>query len=158
MARPAALVAVLAACVAAAISAVPARAQNGGGLYIAGAGETFAEAARQALAESGGGRFFVLLVPPETEALAASGASAEAVQLRSKILASGGSLVVCRRDVDSGAVPAAGLMAGVQVVRGWPQPGGPQLLPNSDYYPDETPGALPTATEQLRRLRSTCSS
>lgn len=137
----------------------PAHAQNAGGLYIAGAGFSFVQAARQALAESGSrGKFFLLVLPPATEALAASGASAEAVDLRSQIQARGGSLLVCRRDVAAGAMPAAGLIPGVQVVRGWPQPGGPQPAPNSDFYPDENPAALPAATDLLHRLRATCSS
>lgn len=141
-------------------TALPAQAQNAGGLYVAGAGFSFAQAARQALSENpgGGGRFFVLVLPPATDALAASGASAEALELRAQVQARGGSLLVCRRDVAAGAMPAAGLMPGVQVVRGWPQPGGPQLAANSDYYPDESPAALPAATDVLHRLRAACSS
>ena len=150
----------LLALVFVACAAVPAQAQNAGGLYVAGAGFSFAQAARQALSENPGGavRFFVLVLPPATDALAASGASAEALELRAQVQARGGSLLVCRRDVAAGAMPAAGLMPGVQVVRGWPQPGGPQLTANTDYYPDENPAALPTATDLLHRLRATCSS
>jgi hypothetical protein len=148
----------LAALVCAALLGPPALAQNTGGLFIAGGGGFgFAQAARQALAKGGGAGSFVLVLPPATDALAASGASAEAVDLRKQLMAAGGSLLVCRRDVTAGAVPAAGLMPGVQIVRGWPQPGGPQLVPNTNFYPDENPASLPAATDLLQRLRSACS-
>jgi hypothetical protein len=139
---------VLAACLSTAASA-----QTEGGLYIAGAGFTFQQAAERGLAQNaGGGRFFLLSLPPEAGALAATATPAQR-RLRDRVLAANGVLLVCQRDLDSGRLDAGNLMPGVVPVRG-----NSNGLPSGQrYFAGENPANLPAANEALRRLRSTCS-
>jgi hypothetical protein len=132
-------------------------AQAEGGLYIAGNGFTLQQAATRALAQNPGGqRFFLLVLPPHTRALAMT-APESLVAVRSQVLAGNGVLLVCQRDIDNGAVDPTNLLPGVIAVRGWPPPGSNALPPGEKYYPDEDPANLPQATEALRRVRATCS-
>jgi hypothetical protein len=144
----------LAAAVCAA--AIPAAsAQTEGGLYIAGDGFNFQQAASHAMATNPRGeRFFLVSVPPETSALAtaATGAPAGA---RDQAIAAGGVLLVCQRDIDSGKIDRANLVPGVVAVRGWPRGGNPPLQ-EGRYFAGENPANLPVADEALRRLRSVC--
>ena len=135
-----------------------ASAQNGnGGLYIAGAGFSFKQAVTQGLANNTGGRrFFVLALPPQTKALALD-APANRVTDRRRAADAGAVFLVCQRDVDSGTVVLSKLVPGVVPVRGWPQPGSTELPKGQLFYPDEDPAKLPTSVTLLRRLRSTCS-
>jgi hypothetical protein len=150
----------VAAAVFAAAMAVPvpvSAAQSEGGLYIAGAGFSFAQAADQAIAKNRHTRrFFLLAVPPETRALAASAAGPLAA-VRERVLAANGILLVCQRDIDNGLIDAADLAPRVVAVRGWPPAGSPALPPGARYFKDENPADLPASNEALRRLRSTCS-
>ena len=133
-----------------------AHAQTEGGLYIAGAGFTFEQAASDGLSGNPGGqRFFLLAVPPETAALTAKAPKALAA-VRERVVAGNGVLLVCRRDIESGALDASALVAGVYAVRGWPPRGSDALPPGQRYYADEDPARLPRADEALRRLRTTC--
>ncbi len=137
--------------------AAPIFAQSEGGLYIAGYGFTFQEAADRAIAQNPGGqRFFLLTVPPETQALAASATGSNAA-VRNRVLAANGVLLVCQRDIDNGRINAAGLAPRVVAVRGWPPAGSPTLPPGERYFQGENPADLPASNEALRRLRSTCS-
>ena len=148
------MVGIAALCAAA---ATPAAAQEGG-LYIAGAGVSFAQAAVQALkADRVGQRFFLLVLPPETRALQTIAAGPIAA-VRERVLAAGGVLYVCQRDVDSGKVRLATLVPGVIAVRGWPPAGRAQLPENARDLSGENPATLPASNEALRRLRSTCAS
>src|SRR5512137_3011679 len=93
-------------------------AQVEGGLYIAGSGFSFEQAAEQGLARNPKGqRFFVLALPPNTAALTTAAAQS-AVAVRDRVVASGGLLYVCQRDIDDGSVDAAKLVPGVIAVRG----------------------------------------
>jgi hypothetical protein len=142
---------VAAACLAAAPAFVAA--QDEGGLYIADRQFAFERVAQRALAANPNGqRFFVLAVPPQTAALTRN-APAELAAQRERVAAGGGVLLVCERDVKSGAVGGA-LAQGVVAVRGFT----PALGPDQRYYPDEDPANLPASNEALRRLRATCSS
>jgi hypothetical protein len=144
----------VAAAFAAALPAT-ASAQSEGGLYIAGDGFTFQQAADRAMAQNPGGRrFFLLSLPPETNALAAGPAGA-AAKVRDRALAANGILFVCQRDIDNGKVNAANLVPGVVPVRGWPPSGAAELV-NRRYFAGENPAKLPAANEALRRLRSIC--
>jgi hypothetical protein len=128
-----------------------------GGLYIAGdAGFTFKQAVQAGLAENRG-RFFVLVLPPETRGLARKAPAAEA-SVRERAAQAGAIFLVCKRDVESGAVALSGLVAGVVPVRGWPPVGSPGLPLDQLFYPDEDPKNFPTSVTLLRRLRATCSS
>jgi hypothetical protein len=150
------LPAAVAMTVAMLASAPAARAQSEGGLYIAGAGFSFEVAAERGLRQNPGGRrFFVLALPAEAAALAAS-AGGPAAALRERVLAANGVLLVCRRDVASGRIDGAALAPGVAVVRGWPAPGSNELPKGERYFPDEDRSRLPAANEALRQLRSTC--
>lgn len=134
-----------------------AQAQQEGGLYIAGYGFSFAKAARQATAQNPPGRrFFVLALPPYTAALTRRAARAD-VSARDRVVARGGVLLVCQRDVDNGAVRTADLVSGVVVVRGFPPPGGADIPPGERFFPGEDGSRLPQSNTALRRLRSTCS-
>jgi hypothetical protein len=123
-----------------------------GGLYVAGAGFSFREAAERGLAQnSGSNRFFLLTLPPEAGALGASATPAQQ-RLRERVLAANGVLLVCQRDLDHGRINADGLAAGVVPVRG----NGAELPVGQRYYAGENPLNLPSANKALRRLRSTC--
>jgi hypothetical protein len=133
-----------------------AQAQAEGGLYIAGTGFTFEQAADDGLSRNPGGqRFFLLALPPETEALTAKAPKALAA-VRERVAAGNGVLLVCKRDIESGAIDASKLVPGVAAVRGWPPRGSDALPPGQRLYPDEDPARLPQADELLRRLRTTC--
>jgi hypothetical protein len=133
-------------------------AQTDGGLYIAGAGFTFQQAVDQGVAMNRGGqRFFVLALPPQTQALAAN-APRNLARLRDRAARQGAVFMVCERDVASGAVDLGQLVPGVVPVRGWPPPGSNTLPPGQNYFPDENRADFPASEELLRRLRSTCSS
>ncbi len=134
----------------------PARAQSEGGLYIAGSGFSFAVAAERGLQQNPGGRrFFVLALPAEAAVLRADAGGAGAA-LRDRVVAGGGVLLVCQRDLNSGAINAATLAPGVVPVRGWPAPGSNELPAGQRYFANENPANLPSADEALRTLRSTC--
>ena len=128
-----------------------------GGLYIADKSFSFQVAVQRAMAQNPGGRrFFVLAVPPQTEALLASTRGPQAA-LRERALAANGVLLVCQRDIDNGRIDAADLAPGVVAVRGWPAPGSNALPKGQRYFADEDRAQLPASNEALRRLRSTCS-
>jgi hypothetical protein len=135
----------------------PVLAQDEGGLYIAGDGFSFEQAAEQGLARNARGqRFFVLALPPNTAALTTA-APQTAAAVRDRVVASGGVLYVCQRDIDNGSVDAAQLVPGVVAVRGFP-PRGSDAIPRGErYYPDEKRDNLPRKNRTLKRLRSTCS-
>lgn len=139
-----------------AAAAAPTHAMEGG-VYIAGDGFSFAKAAAQALrANPSGQRFFLLVLPPETRALEAA-AAGRLAGVRERVTSSGGVLMVCQRDVDSGKVKLGRLVPGVVVVRGWPPAGSTALPPGERYFEDENRDVLPASNEGLRRLRTTCS-
>ncbi|RZT97900.1 hypothetical protein [Rivibacter subsaxonicus] len=143
--------------VATTLLAVAAAAQTQGGLYVAGAGFGFEAAAERAMAQNPGGRrFFLLSLPPETEALYATTTGARAV-VRDRVVAANGVLLVCRRDIDNGKLRADALVPSVVAVRGWPPKGSNELPAGKRYFADEDPAKLPASNETLRRLRSTCS-
>jgi hypothetical protein len=147
-------VAIAAAVCAAA--AAPAHALEGG-VYIAGDGFSFSKAAAQALrANPSGQRFFLLVLPPQTQALEAA-AAGRLAGVRERVTSSGGVLMVCQRDVDSGKVKLGRLVPGVVVVRGWPPAGSTALPPGERYFEGENRDVLPASNEGLRRLRTTCS-
>jgi hypothetical protein len=128
-----------------------------GGLYIAGYGFGFVQAAQQAMAQNPPGRrFFVLALPPNTDALTPR-APRSTLAVRDRAVARGGVLLVCQRDIDSGAVRVADLVPGVVAVRGFPPPGAPDIPPGARYFPGEDGSRLPQSNTALRRLRSTCS-
>jgi hypothetical protein len=132
-------------------------AQAEGGLYIAGYGFTFERAVDDALSRNPPGqRFFLLVLPPHTDALTTT-ADKALVAARQRAVAGNGVLLVCQRDIDTGSVDASKLVAGVVAVRGWPAAGSDALPAGQRYFPDENPANLPRANEALRRLRSTCS-
>jgi len=137
--------------------APPASAQTEGGLYIAGYGFSFQEVADRAIAQNPGRqRFFLLSLPPQTQALATSAAGPLAAA-RDRVVATNGVLLVCQRDIDNRNIDAASLAPQVVAVRGWPPAGSPSLPPGERYFKGENPAHLPASNEALRRLRSTCS-
>ena len=132
-------------------------AQDEGGLYIAGYGFSFEQAANRGLSQnSSGQRFFVLTLPPHTEALVVSAPKAS-VAVRERVVANNGVLLVCQRDIDKGAIDASKLVPGVVAVRGFPPPGSNAIPPGGRYFTGEDRADLPIDNEALRRLRSTCS-
>jgi hypothetical protein len=134
-----------------------ARAQQEGGLYVAGAGFSFEQAASDGLSRNPTGqRFFLLALPPQTDALTSRATAAQAAA-RQRVVTANGLLLVCQRDVDSGAIDAARLVPGVVAVRGWPPAGSNDLPVGQRHYSNEDPANLPQSDEMLRRLRSTCS-
>jgi hypothetical protein len=154
MRHPIALLGLLAATLTALPSVSHAQAE--GGLYIAGDGFSFERAADEGLSRNPAGqRFFLLALPPETEALRAT-APKPLAAARDRVIAGNGVLLVCKRDIESGAVDASKLAAGVTAVRGWPPRGSNALPAGERYYADEDPARLPRADEALRRLRTTC--
>ena len=131
-------------------------AQSEGGLYIAGAGSTFQQAAQKGIKNNPRGqRFFMLSLPPETRALMVN-ATQQLAALRDRVVAANGVLYVCQRDIDNGKIDASNLVSGVVAVRGWPQSGSDALPHGGRYFEDEDPSKLPASNNALRRLRSTC--
>ena len=144
---------------AAASAAAPAQTftPSEGGLYIAGYGFSFQEVADRAIAQNAGGqRFFLLVLPPETSALATTAPRAIAT-VRNLVTASKGILFVCQRDIDSGTVNTATLVPGVVAMRGWPPDGDDSMPLGERYFKGEDRTSLPASNEALRRLRATCS-
>ena len=127
-----------------------------GGVYIAGYGITFAQAAEQGIARNPPGqRFFVLALPPNTAALTKAAASPD-IAVRDRIAGRGAVLMVCQRDIDNGSIDAAALVPGVVPVRGFP-PRGSNAIPRGErYYPDEDRATLPRNNNSLKRLRKAC--
>jgi hypothetical protein len=130
-------------------------AQTGGGLYVAGGGFDFGKVGDRALAQNPQSRFFLLVVGDAIRYLALT-APPELVDVRNRIARGNVVFLVCQRDLEAGTYRLGDLVPGVVPVKGWPPPDMPNKL-SGNYYPDEEPGQLPTATEALRRLRSTCS-
>ena len=132
-------------------------AQAEGGLYIAGYRFNFERAAGQGLERNPAGqRFFVLALPPNTVALTKA-ATPSAAAARERVVAAGGLLLVCERDIDNRKVDAATLVPGVVAVRGFP-PRGSDAIPRGErYYPDEDRTVLPQDNRSLKRLRKACS-
>jgi hypothetical protein len=132
-------------------------AQAEGGLYIAGYRFNFERAAEQGLARNPSGqRFFVVALPPNTVALTTAATPSD-VAVRGRVVAAGGQLLVCQRDIDNGKINAATLVPGVAAVRGFP-PRGSNAIPRGErYYPDEDRSVLPQDNRSLKRLRKTCS-
>jgi hypothetical protein len=142
-----------------ALAASGAIAQGAGGLYIAGVNFTFTQAVSQGLLDNPTpGRFFVLLMPPATSDLRASGSSPDIVALRDQAAARGAQFLVCQRDVANGSVDPSSLIPGVGVVWGWSSdPNAPQ--PDAaGLFPGESASWFPRATDLVRRIRSTCAS
>jgi hypothetical protein len=132
-------------------------AQDEGGLYIASSSFSFEQAANRGLAQNPRGqRFFLLALPPHTQALTMTAPQAAAAT-RGRVTAGGGVLLVCQRELDNRAVDAAALVPGVVKVRGFPPPGSNALPDGERYFPDENPDTLPRSNEALRRLRAACS-
>ncbi|MCC6610539.1 MAG: hypothetical protein IT515_12820 [Burkholderiales bacterium] len=149
------LVAVAAACAGAIPVAAFGKAE--GGVYIAGAGFTFQQAAERGLSKNPGGRrFFLLAVPPETDALMQTAAGGLAA-VRDRVIAANGVLYVCQRDIDNGRINEADLVPGVVKVRGWPPAGSTALPHGQRYFAGENPADFPASNNSLRRLRTTCS-
>jgi len=147
----------LAAAICCAAISTAAFAQSEGDVYVAGNGFSFQQAADQAISRtSRGQRFFLLVLPPESNALTTATAG-PLVALRDRVVASNGVLYVCQRDVDSGKISASNLVPGVVKVRGWPPVGDDRLPEGEKYYPDENPANFPVSTNSIRLLRSACS-
>ena len=137
-------------------TATSAGAQAEGGLYIAGAGFSFQQAAQKGIKNNPRGqRFFLLSLPPETRALMVN-ATRQLATLRDRVVAANGVLYVCQRDIDNGKIDAGTLVPGVVAVRGWPQSGSDALPHGARYFDNEDPSKLPASNNALRRLRSTC--
>jgi len=137
-------------------AATAAAQQPEGGVYIAGDGFSFAQAAGQALDQNAGGqRFYVLALPPESQALTIS-ATTQNAALRARVVAAGGVLYVCQRDIANGKVDAGSLVQGVIAVRGWPRLGSAAMPPDARYFPGENPANLPVANHLLHQIRNAC--
>ncbi len=131
----------------------PAQAQSEGGLYVAGDGFSFRQAAERGIAQNPRGRrFFVLTLPSEARALGSKATPAQR-RLRERLLAANGVLLVCQRDLDNGRIDAARLEPAVVPVRG----NSNDLPLGQRYFAGENPAQLPAADQALRRLRSICS-
>jgi hypothetical protein len=137
--------------------AVVASAQSAGGLYVAGDSFDFTQTVERALAQHPSpSKFFVLATGDAVRGLSVV-APPELVEVRNRGAARGAVYLVCRRDVEREAFQLTDLISGVIAVKGWPPPGSAELPEGNKYYRDEDPSNLPSSTEVLRRLRSTCS-
>jgi hypothetical protein len=137
--------------------AVVASAQSAGGLYVAGDSFDFTQTVERALAQHPSpSRFFILATGDAVRGLSVV-APPELVEVRNRGAARGAVYLVCRRDVEREAFQLTDLISGVIAVKGWPPPGSAELPDGTKYYRGEDPSNLPSSTEVLRRLRSTCS-
>lgn len=147
----------VAAAACAAVIPAPAAEPSEGGLYIAGYGFSFQEVADRAISQNPDGRrFFLLSLPPESNALAMTAPPALAA-VRDRVIAANGILFVCQRDIDNRRVDAATLVPAVVAMRGWPPAGSDSMPLGERYFKGENTANLPASNEALRRLRSTCS-
>lgn len=135
--------------------ACSAAAQASGGLYVAGGGFDFGQVGDRAVAQNPQTRFFLLTTGDAVRYLSLT-APPDLVAVRNRIARGNVVFLVCQRDIDAGTYRLGDLVPGVVAVKGWPAANGPDNLVGN-YYADEEPGQLPTATEALRRLRATCS-
>ena len=134
-----------------------ASAQGAGGLYVAGDNFDFTQAVERALAQHPTpSKFFVLATGDAVRGLSVV-APPELVEVRNRGSARGAVYLVCRRDIEREAFQMTDLVSGVIAIRGWPAPGSADLPEGIKYYRGEDPSNLPSSTEVLRRLRSTCS-
>jgi hypothetical protein len=134
-----------------------ASAQGSGGLYVAGGNFDFTQAVERALAQrQTPSKFFVLAIGNAVRGLSVV-APPELVDVRNRGAARGAIYLVCRRDIEREVFRLNDLISGVVAVRGWPSPGSNELPEGTSYYRGEDPSTLPSSTELLRRLRSTCS-
>jgi hypothetical protein len=134
-----------------------ASAQGSGGLYVAGDNFDFTQAVERALAQHPmPSKFFVLATGDSVHGLSVV-APPELVEVRNRGAARGAVYLVCQSDVEREVIRLSELVSGVVAVRGWPPPGSNELPAGTTYYRDEDPSMLPSSTELLRRLRSTCS-
>lgn len=131
-------------------------AQSTGGVYIAGSGFDFPDVAERALAQNPHSRFYLLAVGDAVHYLSLT-APEEMVAARQRVARGDVVFLVCQRDLDSGRYRLFDLVPGVVPVKGWAPPDRPALPADQKYYPDEDQANLPASTEQLRRLRATCS-
>ena len=137
--------------------AAAASAQGVGGLYVAGDNFDFTHVVERAIAQHPTpSKFFVLATGDAVRGLSVV-APPELVEVRNRGSASGAVYLVCRRDIEREAFQMTDLVSGVIAVRGWPAPGSAELPEGTKYYRGEDPSNLPSSTEVLRRLRSTCS-
>jgi hypothetical protein len=137
--------------------AAAASAQGPGGLYVAGDNFDFTQAVERALAQHPTpSKFFVLATGDAVRGLSVV-APPELVEVRNSGSARGAVYLVCQRDIEREAFQLTDLVLGVIAVKGWPAPGSADLPEGTKYYPGEDPSNLPSSTEVLRRLRSTCS-
>jgi hypothetical protein len=134
-----------------------ASAQGSDGLYIAGGNFSFTQAVERALAQHPTpSKFFVLTTGDSVRGLSVV-APPELVEVRNRGAARGAVYLVCRRDIEREVFGLNELVSGVVAVRGWPPPGSNELPEGTNYYRGEDASMLPSSTELLRRLRSTCS-
>ena len=134
-----------------------ASAQGSGGLYVAGDNFSFTQAVERALAQHlTPSKFFVLATGDSVRGLSVV-APPELVEVRNRGAARGAVYLVCRRDIEREAFSLTDLVSNVVAVRGWPPPGSTELPEGTNYYRGEDASMLPSSTELLRRLRSTCS-
>ncbi|MCK6370860.1 MAG: hypothetical protein L6Q83_05930 [Gammaproteobacteria bacterium] len=132
-------------------------AQSEGGLYIAGYRFGFEQAAEEGLMRNPRNqRFFVLVLPPADAALS-NALPKSATGVRDRVIAAGGVILVCQRDLDDGVIDAATLIPEVVAVRGFPPRGSQAMAPGERYFPDENRDSLPASNDALRRLRAACS-
>ena len=137
--------------------ATAASAQGAGGLYVAGDGSDFTHTVERALAQHPSpSKFFVLATGDAVRGLSVV-APPELVEVRNRGAARGAVYLVCRRDVERESFQLTDLISGVVAVKGWPAAGSAELPEGSKYYRGEDASNLPSSTEVLRRLRSTCS-
>ena len=134
-----------------------ASAQGNGGLYVAGGNLDFTQAVERALAQQPTtSKFFVLVTGDAVRGLSVV-APPELVEVRNRGAARGAVYLVCRRDIEREVFRLTDFVSGVVAVRGWPPPDSNELPEGTSYYRGEDPSLLPSSTELMRRLRSTCS-
>ena len=139
------------------LSAAVVLAQGSGGLYIAGGNFDFTQAVERAVAQHPSpSKFFVLVTGGAVRGLSVV-APPELVEVRNRGAARGAVYLVCQRDIEREVFQLTDLISGVVAVKGWPASGSSELPEGSNFYRGEDPSNLPSSTELLRRLRSTCS-
>jgi hypothetical protein len=137
--------------------ATAAGAQGSGGLYVAGANFDFTQAVERALAQHPTpSKFFVPATGDSVRGLSVV-ASPELVEVRNRGAARGRGLLGVPARYRARSLQHERAGTGVVAVRGWPPPGSNELPEGTNYYRGEDPSTLPSSSELLRRLRSTCS-
>ncbi|OGA28448.1 MAG: hypothetical protein A3I01_01245 [Betaproteobacteria bacterium RIFCSPLOWO2_02_FULL_65_24] len=124
-----------------------------GGVYVAGEGFSFEQAAADALRErasSPADPLAVLVLGGEVRRVTLKGTTPELRSLADKLQAAGATLYVCERDIRAARLNPAEFLPGVRIERGWTRAEAQANVGSRKEADSRAPEAM------LRRIRRLC--